>query len=298
MSVKTLLFEVSPRLLRSMSLTEHDRTTDLNRKSSGAPYTCLVFPVFLSRGFFWFYMDALDQLCNIYQNGRPLEEYIRKFLPCSRQVSLDRWTLVDYFRSGLDEEIAQRMPLAGSSWTLPNYINLARPLSGACLLATNPEFSLIKSIQHKSSPLSVLSPCLPVVRHLSLLLFAANASQFLGQARQPPLPQAQSPLQSPLRSRSSQSPLQSPLRSRSSQSPLQSPLRSRSSQSPLQSPLRSRSSQNPLQSPLRSKSSQSPLQSPLRSKSSQSPLQSPFRSRSSQSPLQSTPKYLRFQNTP
>ncbi len=42
----------------------------------------------------------------------------------------------------------------------------------------------------------------------------------------------QSPLQSPLRSRSSQSPLQSPLRTRSSQSPLQSPLRSRSLQSP------------------------------------------------------------------
>ncbi len=65
-----------------------------------------------------FLMDPLERLCSVYQHGRPLEEYIHEFLICSKQTSLDQWTLVDCFRGGLDEGIAQWMPLAGSRWTL------------------------------------------------------------------------------------------------------------------------------------------------------------------------------------
>ncbi len=245
MSLKTSSFELPPCLLRSTALMGRDRTTDPNRKGSGTLYPFSFSRLFIQCFVLILPMDALDQLCNIYQNGRPLEEYIHEFFPCSRQVSLDRWTLVDCFRSGLDEEIAQRMPLAGSRWTLPNYSNLAWSLSRVRLLAANPESSLLV-------PSSLSQVHHPFVRHVlrPLVTQALCCSwetqarrQFLGQARQPPLtrarrsllPQAQSPLQSPNRSRSSQSPLQSPLWSRSSQSPLQSLLRSRSSQSPLQS---------------------------------------------------------------
>ncbi len=55
-------------------------------------------------------MDPLERLCSVYQDGRPLAEYVYEFLTCSKQISLDRWTLLDCFWSGLDEEIAQRIP--------------------------------------------------------------------------------------------------------------------------------------------------------------------------------------------
>ncbi len=65
------------------------------------------------------HMDPLEQLCSVYQDGRPLEEYIHEFLTCSKPISLDRWTLLDCFWSGLDEEIAQQMPGAGPAGLCP-----------------------------------------------------------------------------------------------------------------------------------------------------------------------------------
>ncbi len=107
------------------------------------------------------HMDPLEQLCSIYQNGRPLEEYIHEFLTCSRQISLDRWTLLDCFWSGLDEEIAQRMPGAGSSWTLPDYINLARFVSRSRLLTVSPAASSLRPIHLKPSPPAADQSCPP-----------------------------------------------------------------------------------------------------------------------------------------
>ncbi len=74
---------------------------------------------------------------------------------------------MDCFWSGLDEEIARRMPLAGSRWTLPNYINLARSHSGSRLLAASPESSPIRVIQYKSGPPAVRQSCPPAARHSS-----------------------------------------------------------------------------------------------------------------------------------
>ncbi len=107
------------------------------------------------------HLDPLEQLCSIYQNGRPLEEYIHEFLTCSRQISLDRWTLLDCFWSGLDEEIAQQMPGAGSSWTLPDYINLARFVSRSRLLTVSPAASSLRPIHLKPTPPAADQSCLP-----------------------------------------------------------------------------------------------------------------------------------------
>ncbi|XP_016379393.1 low-density lipoprotein receptor-related protein 1B-like, partial [Sinocyclocheilus rhinocerous] len=105
-------------------------------------------------------MDHLERLCSIYQDGRPLEEYIHEFLTCSKQTSLDRWALVDCFWGGLDEGIAKRMPLAGSRWTLPDYISLARFLSRS---------SSISAIYPQSSPPAAAHTSLPDVQHSNSL---------------------------------------------------------------------------------------------------------------------------------
>ncbi len=204
---------------------------------------------------------------------------------------------------------------------------MRRSLSGCHLLDPGGPCPIIStwldsSAEHVSSPptqnLRLLVPSSlsqahrPFVRHVlrPLVTQALCCSrqtqarrQFLGQARQPPLtqarrsllPQAQSPLQSPLRSRSSQSPLQSPLRSRSSQSPLQStpkchalpesPLESGLPERPLESalPKRPRCPRFPSAPGVRSS------RAPTRARSSRAPT----RARSSRVP----PDIVDFPNT-
>ncbi len=106
------------------------------------------------------HVDPLEQLCSIYQNGRPLEEYIHEFLTCSRQISLDRWTLLDCFWSGLDEEIAQRMPGAGPA----GLCRLHQPgsvCSRSRLLTVSPAASSLRPIHLKPSPPAADQSCPP-----------------------------------------------------------------------------------------------------------------------------------------
>ncbi len=56
-------------------------------------------------------MDPLERLCSVYKDGCPLEEYICEFLTCSKQVSIDRWTV-----SGV---VWMRESLSGCHWSGP-----------------------------------------------------------------------------------------------------------------------------------------------------------------------------------
>lgn len=54
----------------------------------------------------------------IFQNGRTLEDYVEEFISVSHHTTCDNLTLMERFRSGLDDEIWMVMPKGDSCWTL------------------------------------------------------------------------------------------------------------------------------------------------------------------------------------
>ncbi len=119
--LKTLLFKVYPRLPRSISLTEHDRTTDLKEEK--------IRPTPNTQSMDILAMHPEDLLLTTIQDGCPIEDYVKEFLVLTERVACKERTLKTIFWDGLDDFLYHLMPPSNSSWSLGRYIEYALRLS-------------------------------------------------------------------------------------------------------------------------------------------------------------------------
>ncbi len=75
--------------------------------------------------------DPLTSLLKVFQDGRPIEDYVEEFLNVSYRAPWKESTLKTIFWGGLDDHIYQQMPASDITCSQERYIEYALWLSGS-----------------------------------------------------------------------------------------------------------------------------------------------------------------------
>ncbi len=76
-------------------------------------------------------LNPVNSLLNVFQDARPIEDYVEEFLDLSCGVPLKERTLKTIFWGGLDDHLYQQMPASDTIFSLERYIEYALWLSGS-----------------------------------------------------------------------------------------------------------------------------------------------------------------------
>lgn len=83
---------------------------------------------------------------------------MEEFISVSHHTTCDNLTLMEKFRSGLDDEIWMVMPKGDSCWTLGEYINFALWVNGSSFTVDKVEADFVPSVQSHYTSLTTPAP--------------------------------------------------------------------------------------------------------------------------------------------